>query len=188
MKYSCDVHDPDHPPARHKTTRLKGFDYGSDAGYVVTICTRERRHLLGSVRNGQVGLTDVGRLVEGEWLRTPLIRAGVLLDEFVIMPNHLHGILILSSSENRKIVEAGKVGRSGPSQTLSAIVRGFKGACSSRVAKEMPNVDLPLWQPGFYDRVIRDEAELRKFREYIANNPRQWELDRYNEVSLTHIR
>jgi REP element-mobilizing transposase RayT len=162
-------------PAR-RSLRLEGFDYASDAGYVVTICSHHRRPLFDSVRDCTVVLSLLGRIVREEWLRTPEMRPAVLLDEFIIMPNHLHGILILNNSHGGR---RGAVGASGPGRTLSAIIRGFKSACSARVRRERLPIALPIWQIGFFDRIIRDDEELQKFRRYIASNPEQWELDRH---------
>lgn len=168
------------PQARlpeRRSIRLLGFDYGTSAGYVVTICAYRRRPLFAVIRNGVAELTALGRLVEEEWLRTPGIRSAVLLDEYVIMPNHFHGILVLNGHGGGV---PGAIGESGPSHTLSAILRGFKGACTSRARREGLGGDVSIWQRGFFERVIRDEDELCKFRRYIANNPQQWELDRFH--------
>jgi REP element-mobilizing transposase RayT len=143
---------------------------------VVTICSHHRKPIFGAVRAGAVELSDLGRILHAEWSRTPEPRPEVLLDEFIIMPNHLHGILILNA---RRGAARGAVGHTGPSGTLSAIVRGFKSACSARAKREGLNVQLPIWQVGFYDRVIRNDEELHRFREYVAGNPAQWELDRH---------
>jgi REP element-mobilizing transposase RayT len=121
-------------------------------------------------------LSPLGRVVEEEWLRTAGIRHTVLLDRHIIMPNHLHGIVILTKDGHGT---RGAVGDSGSSRTLSAIVRGFKSAVSARVEKEEVPARLPIWQERFFDRVIRDDPELEKFQRYIDNNPEQWELDRH---------
>ncbi len=164
-------------PAR-RTTRLRGFDYASDAGYVVTICTDQRRPLFGIIADGQLQPTRLGTVVEREWRKTGKMRRGVLLDAFILMPNHLHGIVILNRLEDSP-GETERVGRFvAPATGLGAIVRGFKSAVTAAARKVQPDVG-QVWQRGFHDRIIRNEVELEKFRRYIANNPLQWELDRY---------
>jgi REP element-mobilizing transposase RayT len=173
----CDVGDEDKPrlPAR-RSIRLKDFDYGSSAGYVVTICSHRRKQIFGVIRDDQVELSPLGRVLEEEWLRSAEIRTSILLNQFIVMPNHFHGIVIVTADTDRG---RGAVGESGPSRTLAALVRGFKSACAARVKKEPLGVELPVWQRGYYDRVIRDDAELDKFARYIVSNPEQWELDRH---------
>jgi len=164
-------------PAR-RSTRLLGFDYASNAAYVITICTYERRPLFGGIIDGQLHPSWLGQIVEREWRRTAELRRGVLLDAFILMPNHLHGILILNLPEEGTSGKE-RVGRFvAPSVGLGAIVRGFKSAVTSAARKERPGMG-PVWQRGYYDRIIRSEAELQRFRQYMAHNVQQWELDRY---------
>ena len=104
--------------------------------------------------------------------------SGVLLDAFILMPNHLHGIVILNLPDGAP--RGRRVGQfKAPSLGLGAILRGFKSAVTSAVRKEHPKTVLQVWQRGYYDRIIRDGAELERFQQYIACNPLQWELDRY---------
>ena len=165
-------------PAR-RSTRLRGFDYASNAAYVVTLCAHHRRPLFGTIRDGQMRPSWLGTIVEREWHRTAEMRRGVLLDAFILMPNHLHGILILNLPEGGPRGE-GRVGRFvSPSAGLGAIVRGFKSAVTATARREQPGEMVPMWQRGFHDHIIRDEAQLGRFRRYIADNAQQWELDRY---------
>ncbi len=93
------------------------------------------------------------------------------------MPNHLHGIIALNLADD---LQVGDDLNNIPTRGISAIVAGFKAAVSAAAAKQVDStISRPIWQRGFHDRIIRSEAELRRFREYIANNPAQWELDRY---------
>lgn len=166
-------------PAR-RSTRLRGFDYASNHAYVVTICTYHRRPLFGTIVDGQLQPSWLGRIVEREWQRTVELRRGVLLDAFVLMPNHLHGIVILDLAEDGPRGK-GRVGEFvAPSVGLGAIVRGFKSAVTALARREQPGMG-QVWQRGFHDRIIRSEAELERFRRYMADNPQQWELDRYWE-------
>jgi putative transposase len=166
-----------------RSTRLSGFDYSSDAAYVVTLCTHNRRPLLGAIVDGEMRRSWIGAIAEREWCKTPAMRRGVMLDEFILMPNHLHGIIILNlpadGPRGREIETSGVRSFQAPSVGLEAIMRGFKSAVTSAVRKERPGMALQVWQRGYYDRIIRDERELERFRQYIACNLLQWELDRY---------
>ena len=174
---AMDQPPPTNLPAR-RSTRLQGFDYASNAAYVVTLCTYQRRPLFGTIIDGQLHPSWLGQIVEREWQRTAQLRQGVLLDAFVLMPNHLHGILILNLPEDGPNGKE-RVGRFvTPSVGLGAIVRGVKSAVTAAARKERSGVG-PVWQRGCYDRIIRNEAELERFRQYIVDNSQQWELDRY---------
>jgi len=175
-----------HPPPVglpvRRSTHLQGFDYASNAAYVVTICTQHRRPLFGTITDGQLQPSWLGMIVEREWRRTAELRRGVLPGtlwvSFVLMPNHLHGILILNLPEDGA-AGTKQVGQFvAPSVGLGAIVRGVKSAVTDAARKERAGVG-QVWQRGYYDRIIRSEVELERLRRYIADNPQQWELDRY---------
>jgi REP element-mobilizing transposase RayT len=171
-----------------RSLRLADFDYGQAGAYFVTICTFGRAALLGTIREGRMLLSAVGSIVEEEWLRTPEIRPQVVLDEYMIMPNHLHGIIFIDREPPRELGTTTPVScddRTGlirnlqsPSQSVGSIVRGFKAASTSR-ARKLANGRVELWQRDFYDHVIRNEPDLTRVRTYIVNNVQQWELDRY---------
>lgn len=127
--------------------------------YFVTVCTLGKACLFGRVREGTVTLSRLGRLVQDEWRRIPMRWPHVELDDFVVMPNHLHGIVWLV--------------RAGQAPPLHRVVGAFK-AGTSRLARRR------LWQRSFHDRIIRDEDELRAKRQYIADNPVKWATDPEN--------
>lgn len=160
------------------STRLRGFDYSSDAAYVVTICSYQRRPVFGTVVDGRLQPSLLGKIIEREWQKTGEARRGVLLDAFVLMPNHLHGIIMLNlpADTSRGKERTGRF--VAPPMGLEAIVRGFKSAVTAAARKERPDVR-QVWQRGYHDRIVRNETELERFRQYIADNPRQRELDRY---------
>jgi putative transposase len=173
--------DPPIDRPQRRSTRLKGFGYASNSGYVVTICAYNRRAVFGWVSDGTMHLSRLGGIVEAEWRRTALIRPDVILDEFMVMPNHLHGIVILNLVEARTSIRVEDDGLPpAPVRTLGAIVRGFKSAVTARTRRCQPPVDEPIWQRNFHDHIIRNYGELEKYREYIHNNAKQWELDRYH--------
>jgi putative transposase len=165
-----------HP--QRKPTRLEGWDYSSSGWYFVTICTKQHRPFFGWIRAGEIHLSSAGLIADEQWKRTPMIRPYVTLDAWVIMPNHLHGILRIIPTN------AGATGRSplrgprGPApHSVSAIVAGFKSAATKRIrATCLPTF---TWQRGFYDHIIRDEKDLQRIRQYIVDNPVKWESDRF---------
>jgi putative transposase len=152
---------------------LLQFDYSQGGEYFVTICAHSRRHRFGSVVNGAMRCNDIGRIVAEEWLRTAVLRRNVRLDEFTVMPNHFHGILMLAHIERSPL---GETFGSPTQNSLPSIIRGFKGAVTRRLDASA----LPLWQRGYYEHVIRDEKALERIREYIIENPARWHLDREN--------
>ena len=152
-----------HPGRR--STRLVGFDYSTAGAYFVTIVTAQRRCCLSEVEDGAVRLLPAGALVTDCWLQLPAHFPGLLLDLHVAMPNHLHGIVILP----------------GGNISLPRVVQSFKSA-ASRLAVLSGLCEGSLWQRGYHDHVIRDEEELMAYRQYILDNPRQWELDRENPI------
>ncbi len=194
---------------RIESTRLPGWDYSAPGWYFVTICTDQRLLFFGEIVDGQMRLSQAGQIVAEEWLRTPQVRSNVVLDEWVIMPNHIHGIIVIlpresvavRASQGDAAVETSRrdvsttVPFTPPRQdepaqpmaglrphTLGAIVSQIKSVCTKRIwASGMTDF---AWQPRFYDHVIRDEASLARIRQYIRNNPIRWALDRDGPVNL----
>jgi REP element-mobilizing transposase RayT len=179
---------------QRRSIRLSEYDYSFPNWYYITICTNERRNLFGSVKNGKMILNKFGNVVEGEWIRTKEARKYVDLDYYVIMPNHLHGIIIIEQSiENgRGELNSPTKDNSGrmqyaptnikfksPSHTLGAIVRGFKSSVTKRLRELSGNYDLKIWQRNYYEHIIRNESDLQNIRKYITLNPLKWEIDEY---------
>jgi REP element-mobilizing transposase RayT len=165
-----------------RSTRLAGYDYGSNGAYFLTICSHERRPLFCQILNGRLEASGIGAIVEQAWNRTATVRRGILLDSLVLMPNHLHAILVLNArnddgKENKKRIGSFEA----PASEVGSIVRGFKAAVTSAVVKQTPGLGGTVWQRGYHDRIVRSEEELEWFREYIANNPLKRELDQLFE-------
>jgi REP element-mobilizing transposase RayT len=156
-------------PDRHhrRSIRLRGYDYAQAGAYFLTLCTQGRAKLFGRVAGGAVDLTDIGRIVAEEWERTPTIRPNVELDAFVVMPDHMHGIIVIAWRDAAAPAPDPAVLRS-PAHSIGAIVRGFKGAVVRRVGA-------PIWQRNYYEHIIRSEAALERIRRYIEANPARWE-------------
>ena len=189
---------------RIKSTRLENWDYSSAGYYFVTICVKNSECLFGNISNDGVVLTEIGNIAERCWLDIPQQFINVELDEFIIMPNHIHGIIaILNRKEdgcNVKCEEADNqesniididyrksIHRTVPMiknnpmynhNSLSAIVRWYKGRTTFEINRLNKSISFH-WLSRFYDHIIRDEKELFKIREYIVNNPLKWVLDDY---------
>jgi REP element-mobilizing transposase RayT len=168
-------------PSR-RSTRLRDYDYAQAGAYFVTICTQDRLPLLGSVTDGRMHLSPAGEMVARVWSTLGQYYAGVSLDSFTVMPNHLHGIIVLSEPPQRG-EEPGESATPAPS--LSFVVGRFKSFTTHEYGKGAREQGWPryrdrFWQARFYDHVIRNERGLDAIREYIANNPLKWELDRLN--------
>ncbi len=172
-----------------RSVRMQGYDYACMGADFLTICTHQRLCLLGEIVEDAVSLTTIGTIVEHEWRKTPEVRGNVVLDAFVVMPNHLHGVIMFTSTmqpitapdSSTGVLECGATGSfRSPSHTIGAVVRGFKAASTKRVniTRDMPGV--PVWQRNYYEHVIRDEAELNRVRQYIEGNPARWAEDEEN--------
>ena len=171
------------PEKSRQSIRLENYDYSQAGAYFVTICTHNRKCLFGQISGGRTLLNRFGKLVGDEWDRTPQVRDDVMLDRYVIMPNHIHGIIIVSHEEG-VWQYAPTDGFRSPSKTVGAVIRGFKSAITKQINESRKTPGAPVWQRNYWDRVIRNERELSKAREYIQNNPLKWELDRENPANI----
>ena len=163
---------------RIESTRLKGYDYSSPGEYFITVRTRAKSCSLGEVVDGAVRLSPAGQIIAEEWGNTPKIRQNVRLDAWVIMPNHLHGIMVIEKSlvETHRDASLRMQNTFGPQRNnLGSIVRGFKSASTKRI--HLSGFLEFGWQPGFYDHIIRDGKDLDRIREYIRMNPTNWARD-----------
>ena len=155
---------------KRKRLRKDGYDYSNPGYYCVTICTEDRRLWLGEIVDAKMHLNGVGYIVQSIWSDLYERFPGIELDEYIIMPNHLHGIIVLSE-DFRKRMRTGNEQQRMP--TLSQIVRAFKGAATRQIhVMGQPNFS---WQKSFHERIIRDQTELNIKREYLINNPVRWE-------------
>lgn len=159
-----------------KSIRLKNYDYSSSGGYFITICTCNRKHLFGKIIDGKMILNDGGKIAQQYWLEIPKHFPNAGLDEFIIMPNHVHGIIMIHNHVRANYYSPAKF--KSPSKTIGSIIRGFKIAVT-KWFRFNSNVYI-VWQRNYYEHIIRNENELNKIREYIVNNPLQWQYDREN--------
>ncbi|MDB9423713.1 transposase [Microcystis aeruginosa CS-564/01] len=185
-------------PEKHhrRSIRLRNYDYSQPGAYFVTICTYQKQPWFGEIKNGQMYLNQLGKIVADEWLKTCKIRPNFQLDEWVIMPNHFHVIVIINdySDDNQSLGNGQSASRFGRTQfdkltdhdalpqqkpnSLSSCIAGFKSAVTKRINLLRQNTDTPIWQRNYYESVLRDEKYLAVVREYIINNPKNWPNDR----------
>ncbi|MGM0579461.1 MAG: transposase [Bacteroidota bacterium] len=166
---------------RVESARLQNWDYGSNSKYFVTICTKNRECFFGNIRNGEMFLNDVGKIVESEWEKTFELRPdmNLFMGEYIVMPNHFHGIIGIG--ENRYNTNDGSVpNQFGPqSKNLGSIMRGFKSAVTVGARLINPNFG---WQGRFHDHIIRDYQSFIRISEYIKSNPKNWRDDTFNNL------
>jgi putative transposase len=160
---------PNDPRPRRRSLRLPGYDYSQAGAYFITACTQNRVMLFGEVIDDNVRLNEMGTIVQQTWDHLPTHYHGIDLDAFIVMPNHVHGIIILADASARR-------------HAIPEIVRGFK-TFSARRVNERAGKSGVLWQRGYYEHVIRNEKALDRIRAYIANNPARWADDPEN-ISL----
>ena len=151
--------------ANRRTTRLAGHDYTRPGTYFVAICTRTRAPHLGEIEGRSVRLTDAGRIVRDCWLEIPQHFPHVTLDAFVIMPDHVHGIVVIGAAGDT----AGARGNAGARRDT----RAFKSAATRRVNLMRNTPRAALWQRNCHERIIREMDDLRRVRWYIVTNPRR---------------
>ncbi len=164
-----------------RSIRLHGYDYTLPGAYFVTICTAGRACLFGEVVNGEMILNEYGRIMEEEWARSGNIRREMTLDAFVVMPNHLHGVVILNSDP----LGTATVGAHGRAplrlerapRSLGAFVAGFKSAATKGINALRGSPGATVWQRNYYEHIIRDDADLEATQWYILDNPARWGED-----------
>ncbi len=214
-KYNPNIH-------HRRSIRLKGYDYSSEGLYFITICCHNKVCLFGHVLNGAMVLNEYGQVAFNEWMKTPEIRPNVELGEFIVMPNHIHGIIRITrrgeshspdsggesnSSDGRGVLDTPDyVGDSrgvlntpdfmgecnspqryspqresprlqGPSQTIGAIVRGYKSAVTKQL--NALGIGRKVWQRDYYEHIIRNEQSYYNISNYIVNNPAKWWEDKF---------
>ena len=170
-----------------RSVRLKGYDYSSSGAYFVTICAWKRECLFGEINNGGMHFNDYGRIVKDEWCQTVHVRPNVDLDEFFIMPNHLHGIVVINRRGVLQYAPTREPALRSPSQTIGAIIRGFKSVTTKQINILRNTPGMPVWQRNYFEHIIRDEKDLYKIRQYIKSNPLQWQIDSENPDNLDQL-
>lgn len=164
---------------RNESARNPSWDYAGTGRYFITICTHRRAPYFGEIQNGVMQLSDMGMIINREWKQTAKIRPNVILDEYIVMPDHFHAIITIQSIDG-----VGTPRRGAPTarncwqpNSLGSIINQFKSICTKRIWKSgHPHF---RWQPRFHDRIIRDDAEFDRIRRYIIDNPKNWNKKRH---------
>ncbi len=168
-----------------KSLRLRSYDYSREGGYFITVTAAKGEGLFGEIKEDLVILNRFGKIVESCWMAIPEHFENVILDEFILMPNHLHGIFFLSSnrpvtrkfSEEKGEYDLKRKSESGAvSGSIGAIIGSFKSASAKQINAYRASPGSPVWQRNYYDHVIRSDESLNKIREYIRANPTRWAM------------
>ena len=186
-------------PSKHhrRSIRLKGYDYTTPGAYFVTIVTHHRECLFGEIENGEMRLSRAGEIAARCWEAISAHFASVGLDLFVVMPNHLHGIIIMGAGRGeasantmpemptRLTADASPLRRDGTQPgSLPAIIQNFKSVSTRCLNALCATPGVHVWQRDYYEHIVRDEAGLTRLRGYIQNNPSGWALDELHPVAL----
>ncbi len=163
----------------HHSIRLKGYDYSSEGLYFITICSHEKRCVFGRIVDALAVLSPIGLTVRECWVAIPSHFARARLHAFVVMPNHLHGIVEICSKLGRNGAASLRGNLVVPPGSLGAIVRSFKAAATKRVREEL-KWRVPPWQRNYFEAIVRDGEEFSNAVRYIEENPERWEWDREN--------
>ncbi|MBZ5529064.1 MAG: transposase [Acidobacteriia bacterium] len=180
---------------KRKSLRLRGYNYAAPGGYFVTICTQGKRCVLGQIESGKMQLSPAGQAVQQAWFGLPRRFPSLYLDAFIVMPNHMHGILVfvgaglappadvaagVSVSAVTRIFHFGKIAiRENQS------MRAFKSISTIAVNRVLQRRGVQLWQRNYYEHIVRNGDDLDNIRRYIFDNPLQWDLDPENPVRPT---
>ena len=188
-----------------RSIRLKNYDYSQKGSYFITIVTQNRKHLFGKIEDGKMILSSVGRIVEEEWLNTIQIRPNVTLGEFIIMPDHMHMIVTITTQVEKKDNDEWiHSNPKSPSHTIGAIIRGFKGASTKKInlflnsssaprmgewqfapaAPAAPAAPNKIFQRNYYEHIIRNQRDYHRIEKYIIDNPRNWKKKKKKKLNL----
>lgn len=178
MKYDPKIH-------HRRSIRLQGYDYSQNGAYFITLCAQDRKPIFGKIVGGKMQLSPFGIIVRDEWLKTSEMRKNIEMDEFVVMPDHFHGIIVIDDADiGRGAMPRTQIEQFGKptSNTIPTIIRGYKAAVTKQINTIQINAgvyNMPerIWQKNYYEHVIRNEASLNKIREYIMSNPLNWKED-----------
>lgn len=172
---------------RIESVRLKNWDYRNNSAYFITINTGNRRHFFGEIINSEMNLSPIGECAENFWMEIPKHFPFVELGNFVVMPNHTHGILIINNVKSLHCNDSNQCNDSAmtnqyyseispKSGSISTIVRSYKSVVSKHARLLNPEFN---WQSKFHDHIIRNSESLERIQNYIENNPSNWKEDKF---------
>ena len=185
------------PEIHHRRSiRIKNYDYSQSGAYFITICTQNREFLFGEITDGEMVFHEYGVIACNEWNKLPTRFPNIELDFFQIMPNHIHGIIIVGATlavaqnvgATLAVAQHTRAGASpAPTTTTTTTIGDIVGAYKSLVSNECLKIFKSkgeymgkFWQRNYYEHIIRDDDQLNQIREYIQNNPLNWNSDREN--------
>jgi putative transposase len=154
---------------RIPSARLTCWDYRWAGVYSVTICTHPRVCWFGEIVDGQALLSPEGRVVDEEWRKIPRINPHAVLDEWIVMPDHMHGILVFQSGVNKKPEETSRL----LAQSLGSVIGQVKSKATKRIRMDLKRPEF-AWEPRFHDTILREPTDLERMRAYIRENPARW--------------
>jgi len=173
---------------RIPSTRLKHWDYGKPAFYFVTICTDARYPFFGTISNHAMYMTVLGDIVHNNWSHIPEHFSNIHLNEFIVMPDHIHGVIVIDtvpevetlqcnvSTRNTHVTDPHMSDISPKPGSLPTVIRSFKSACAYTIHKNHPYSGF-AWQSRYHEHIIRNDDELLRIREYIRDNPKNYDVD-----------
>jgi REP element-mobilizing transposase RayT len=167
MPFDSNIH-------HRRSIRLRGYDYSQAGAYFVTICAHLHKCRFADKRNGTLYLNDEGRMVAEQWTGLVANQAGIELDEWVVMPNHFHGIVILENTQPK----SPDATISHRNMSLSKLVGRFKMQSAKQINLLQKTPGQPVWQRNYWEHVVRNETDLQRIRDYIRNNPATWATDK----------
>jgi putative transposase len=175
-------------PRGRRSIRLKEYDYAQEGAYFITICTHQRHCVLGGVFGTEVKLNEWGIIVHQEWYRSVAMRTEIESDAFVVMPNHIHGIILIhpvgasgrSPKVDMRCIYGNPDNVGCAKRSLASFIAGFKSAVTTRVNTLRGTPGKPFWQRNYHEHIIRDVESLYQCRTYIEQNPLKWAIDKEN--------
>lgn len=180
-----DKSTPNSPNLNRRSIRLKGYDYASEGCYFITLVTHNREPLFGEIVDAEMHLNKYGKIVEHEWLRSAEIRREIELDEFIIMPNHFHGIIHIVGTGDQPVAPTSApvvpTNQPGPpAKSIGAFMAGFKSSVTKQINTLRNTPSEPVWQRNYYEHIISGDREYDQIANYIFNNPLNWNVDEEN--------
>jgi REP element-mobilizing transposase RayT len=176
-KYNPEIH-------HRRSIRLKGYDYGQPGAYFVTLCVQDRVCVLGEIVRDAMTLSDWGRIAAQSWLWLEEQYPHVALDVWVVMPNHLHGIVILLDDD--AVIEA-RHDAPRRHKPLGQLIGAFKTTCTKRINQLRGTPGTKFWQRNYYEHIVRDARDMARIRQYIIDNPRRWKEDVDNPANTRQL-
>lgn len=158
----------------HRSIRLKGYDYTQPGAYFVTICVQDRRPCLSAIARGEVRLSPIGAIVQRHWQALPRHFPFITAEPFVVMPDHLHGIVTIHERASAEQPSPQSEPHGTTPGSLAAIIQNFKSVSTRMVNRLEDTPGARLWMEDYYERIVRDQAALEQITRYIAKNPSLW--------------